>query len=72
MKANEQSNCKVEATKDSIANTNQALKPNQTLLGTSRVQGQRKRQVTVQIAIILKPICKKLEHAWAFVEHGET
>ena len=51
MKANEQSNCKVEATKDSIANTNQALEPNQTLLGTSRVQGQRKGQVIVQMQI---------------------
>ena len=52
MKANEQSNCKVEATKDSIANTNQALKPNQTLLGTSRVQGQRKSQVMAQMQIL--------------------
>ena len=61
MKANEQSNCKVEATKDSIANTNQALEPNQTLLGTSRVQGQRKGQVIVQIANTLGLNCKKLK-----------
>ena len=25
-----------------------------------------------QNSIILGPICKKLEHAWAFVEHGEA
>ena len=72
MKANEQSNCKVEATKDSIANTNQALKPNQTLLGTSRVQGQRKGQVIVQIANTLGLNCKKLKHNWATVQQRET
>ena len=51
MKANEQSSCKVEATKDSIANANQALKPNQTFLRASRVQGQRKSQVMAQNAL---------------------
>ena len=62
----------MEATKDSIVNTNQALKPNETFLGTSRVQKQRKGQVMIEIANILGPNCKILEHAWAFVEQRKT
>ena len=51
MKANEQSSCKVEAIKDSIVNTTQAFKLNQTLLGTSKVQRQREGGGMVQMQI---------------------
>ena len=67
MKANEQSSCKVEATMDSIVNTNQAFKLNQTLLGTSKVQRQREGGGMVQFANTLGLNCKKLKHNWAFV-----
>ena len=48
MKANEQSSCEVEATKDSIVNTTQAFKLNQALLRTSKVRRQRKGGGMVQ------------------------
>ena len=49
MKASKQLNWNISAAKDSIVNTNQAFKPNQTLLGTSRVQGPKKDQVMIQM-----------------------
>ena len=62
----------MKVSKDQIANINKAFKPNLNILGTSRVQEQRKGQVMIHIAITLGLNCNKLEHHRALISWGGT